>query len=383
MPTIKLSDISHLLFNSAAEGLLVADHTGTILLSNSRLDEMFGYEPQALIGGKVEQLVPPNVRTQHNTHRQHYHDKPVKRSMGLGRDLSAVRKDGTSFPVEISLNHFEIDGQKLAMALISDITQRKQLDHELKALNSRLEQEVKDRTRELVLALEREKTINEMKSRFVSMASHEFRTPLSAILSSASLAEKYGERNDQEKQQKHFARIRSSVTNMTDILNDFLSVDQLEQGALNTESTSFNLAELMAEVLEQMSGLCKMRQRILHQHEGNELVHADRKIILNILLNLLSNAIKYSEQNISLYSRLTNDQVQIKVSDRGLGIPENEQKHLFEKFFRAGNVTNIQGTGLGLSIVKRYVELLDGTLSFESSEGIGTTFTVEFASKKL
>lgn len=228
-------------------------------------------------------------------------------------------------------------------------------------------------------ALEKEKALNEMKSRFVSLASHEFRTPLGTILSSASLIARYEKSAQQANRSKHVNRIKSSVINLTGILNDFLSLSKLEEGKIDIQKEQFDVQKLINEVLEEMSSITKAGQNIIYHHYGE--VHdfiQDPKIFKNILINLISNAIKYSPtgKTIHVQTTIENKQMCLEVKDEGIGIPEKEQKNLYERFFRASNAGNIQGTGLGLNIVKRYVNLLQGAITFESEEGRGTTFKV-------
>lgn len=237
-----------------------------------------------------------------------------------------------------------------------------------------------ERTCELTEALEREKELSELKSRFLSIASHEFRTPLSTILSSTSLIDKYNKEEQEENRKKHTARIKSSVKNLTDILDDFLSLDKLEQGKVNVNAEIVNLYELSVEIIEELNGILKTRQVIYLSFNGDRNIVQDKKILRNVLLNLLSNAIKYSGEHKSIYLsvEVENNLVSMKVKDEGIGIPEEEQKNLFSKFYRAKNAFNIQGTGLGLNIVKRYVELLEGDITFVSKQNEGSTFTIIF-----
>ncbi len=271
---------------------------------------------------------------------------------------------------------------------------------EIRKLNASLEKRVEQRTRDLALALqeleqtnatlvkaekeimktlEKERELNALKSRFVTMASHEFRTPLSTILSSASLIAKYSAPDDEPNRQRHITRIKSAVSNLTAILNDFLSISKLEEGKVVCNPVFFDIEELTHEVAEEMTGVTKEGQQIQCRHLGDKNVILDKNLIRNILINLISNAIKYSKEGKSIDVRTTlqNAHLQIEVEDRGIGIPESEQTHLFTRFFRAQNASNIQGTGLGLTIVKRYVELMQGSIEFRSVENQGTTFAIK------
>jgi PAS domain S-box-containing protein len=229
-------------------------------------------------------------------------------------------------------------------------------------------------------ALQREKEMSELKSRFVSMASHEFRTPLSAILSSASLIEKYPATDQQIQREKHVKRIKDSVNNLTNILNDFLSLDKLSSGKIMVNYSLVNPKQLIAETLCEIDVLKKEKQQINFIHKGvEEMCLLDEKIYKNVLINLTSNAIKYSKDDgiISILSMQSSNELVLRVVDHGIGIPLTEQKNVFDRFFRANNVTNIQGTGLGLNIVKRYIDLMEGSITFESTPEVSTSFEVK------
>lgn len=369
------------LFEYATIAILVISRDGLIELINPAAEKLFGYNNAELIGHPLEMLIPGDLRQRHVQHRTTYFDKPKARPMGRGIDLFAQKKEGHIFPVEISLGYYQLEGEMLAVAFVTDITERKQMEQQLKEANELLEKKVIERTFELTEALEREKELSEMKSRFVSMASHEFRTPLSAVLSSISLVETYKDPEHDEKRKKHIERIKASVRNLTDILNNFLSLDKLEQGKIEAERSQFDISEFMEDIIEEMDNMLKKKnQRVIYSHSGEKEIVLDRKILRNIMFNLLSNAIKYSPENTEIFVSIKVDDknVVIAVKDNGMGIPEQEQKNLFKNFFRANNTVNIQGTGLGLSIVKKYVELLHGSINFESKTGSGTIFTVQF-----
>ena len=243
-----------------------------------------------------------------------------------------------------------------------------------------LEKQVRDRTKELVKALEKEKELNELKSQFMSIASHEFRTPLSTILSSVSLLSHYNTEEHQVKHNKHIRRVQSMVKNLTTILNDFLSLSRLQEKEIKTEPAFFDIIQFSRNVIEDMQTVAKDKQKLTYQHIGKvENIETDPHILKNILINILSNAIKYSkvDTTISLITQLTDSQLIVKIIDQGIGIPKEEQSLLFDRFFRASNVENEQGTGLGLNIVKHYTELLSGTISFSSEVGKGSTFTIK------
>jgi PAS domain S-box-containing protein len=226
-------------------------------------------------------------------------------------------------------------------------------------------------------ALEHERELSELKSRFVSTASHEFRTPLSTILSSVSLLSRYTSLDEKEKRDKHIQRIKGAVHNLTGILNDFLSLDKLESGMVKGSPVIFNFPEFIQEVCDQLTPTLKKGQYIKFQHTGDSEIYLDKQVLNNILVNLLSNASKYSGQKpVKLLTGLSDGQLSIAVEDQGIGISKEDQKHLFERFFRSKDAINIPGTGLGLNIVKKYLDLMDGTIETSSVLGEGSIFTV-------
>ena len=394
------------LFEFATEGILVINKSGKIIMANPAIERLFGYDKDQLLDHEVELLIPARFLGNHTSHRDNYTAHPKPRSMGIGMNLFAKKKDGSEFPVEISLSPFEdVDGQ-FTIAFIIDITARKQIEDavlhqkkELEKLTNELEKRVKDRTmileealhdlensrEELSAALEKEKDLNELKSRFVSMASHEFRTPLATILSSLSLVTKYGEINDEAGQAKHMARIKTSVSHLTEILNDTLSISKLEEGKVSLAFTYFDIELYIGGTLQELQVIAKRGQQLNYSHSGIKNVYMDIKVLKQILFNLVSNAIKFSDENsrIDIFTQAYPAQITIQVTDYGMGIPDEDKEHLFERFFRAQNVINIQGTGLGLNIVAKFVELLNGNITFESQYGKGTTFFIKIPNKHI
>ncbi len=380
------------LFLYATEGILVANEKGEIININPSGEKLFGYESGELIGKKIETLVPQNHLYRHEHHRKAFNERPHARSMGIGTELFGLKKDGTQIPVEISLSPYSTDKGRFVIAFIIDITIRKQAQAKLENYSKELEMQVGKRTMileeaiseleqtktELNEALEKEKELNGLKSRFVSMASHEFRTPLATIMSSLSLVKSYGDRNDKEKQNTHINKIKSSIHNLTDILNDFLSVSKLEEGKVDNVLEEIDIFKYVTDIVSEMQPLTKQGQTLVYNHHGNKKVNMDKRLLTNICFNLISNAIKFSfeEKPILIATEVEPSFIKISIEDKGIGISKADQEHLFERFFRGNNVTHIQGTGLGLNIVAKYVELMKGTIEFESKENEGTTFNI-------
>ena len=409
MENFNHNEILEGMFTDATEGIIVSNSKGQIVLSNPKALQMFGYDNDTMCTLVVEDLVPSRFLHMHKEHRSNYHHNPSPRSMGVGRDLWAKRNDGTEFPIEISLSYVKAVDSMLVVSFVIDITERKKKDNELREanellkktsfqlskLNQDLEQKVQERTLELAemirklteskkevdMALEKERELNNLKSRFISTASHEFRTPLATIMSSVSLTGKYAESMDKNNMFKHIDRVKNSVNHLTDILNDFLSLDKLEEGAVMANPEYLGLNELIATITEEIKSIAKAGQRISFAGlVGNDQIFIDKRILKNIMFNLISNAIKYSNENTNIDIKLSKDAntLTIEIKDQGIGIPLEDQAHIFERFYRANNSGNMQGTGLGLNIVKKYVEILKGDIQFKSVPEKGTKFTLKF-----
>ncbi len=397
------------LFNYATIGIIVTDENGIISNFNKQAEIDFGYSKEEANGKPIEILIPPSLKTKHEEYRQGYYKNPSPRAMGHGRDLFAKKKDGSVFPVEVSLSNYTINDRLFVIAFVIDITVRKQHESvvvkqkeelervtaQIKQLNTNLEKKVEDRTkmlRETLTALEKsklelsdalktEKDLGELKSRFVSMASHEFKTPLSTILSSAYLLEKYNELNEPVKRAKHIARIKNAVNDMKLILDDFLSLDKLDEGLIKANIETLSAADCFSEikiVINEMQVNLKPGQQIIFEQSGDKNVVLDKHLLKNICINLLSNAIKFSPENavINVECLITESNFSLSIKDKGIGISEEDKQHLFERFFRAKNAFNIQGTGLGLHIVAKYLELMNGNIKIESHLNEGSVFTI-------
>ena len=397
------------LFNFATIGIVVTNNAGKIVNFNKYAETQFGYKKDEVLGATVDILLPLSAQPRHEQYRQQYYHHPEPRIMGQGRDLFAQNKDGKTFPVEVSLSHYAINDETFVIAFIIDITVRKadeamlvnqthelnRVTAEIKSMNVELEEKVEDRTKmlrealaelerskaELNIAFEKERELNELKSRFVAVASHEFRTPLSTILSSVCLVDKYTEVNDSQKVYKHVQRIKGAVDSMKTILEDFLSLGKMEEGLVHPELELVGpevIDSILKDLLEELESTMSANHEIKFANTVSQDVLIDRNLTRNVLINLLSNAIKFTESggHITVKSCVENDQFIISVEDTGIGISAEDQQHLFERFFRAKNAAHIQGTGLGLHIVAKYLELINGTITISSKLNEGTTVSV-------
>jgi PAS domain S-box-containing protein len=385
------------IFQEAAIGIIVTNSRFDIILSNHFADKLFGYDASELLGENISRLIPNHLKDRHHGHLENLGpEKPISRPMGIGLDLKAKRKDDSLFPIEISLSHFKASDSMHYIAFVSDVTLKRKVEMELilknqqiNQLNETLEQEVVARTqalqntldklevnaKELAISLEKEKVLGDLKTRFVSMASHEFRTPLTSILGSATLIEKYTKAEDQAKREQHINRIKSSVSHLTEILEEFLSVGKLEDGKLEIHPSEFSVRDFLLDIISDFS---TYKQTIRLELDGEYTCVQDASILRKVIFNCLSNALKFSQKEVVLRVEKQENSAVITIIDQGIGISEEDQKHLFERFFRGGNATVIQGTGLGLHLVDRYMRLLGGNVEIKSELNKGTQLRLQF-----
>lgn len=362
------------IWNFAGAIIIATNEQGLIRFYNPAAERVLGYSAAELIDRRTpvifhdqQELETRRIQFSGETQQpilSDFETLVIKAKLNLPNEheWQYVRRDGTRFPVQLSVSALrDTEGQLTGyLGIATDITERKRAENDLR------------------VALDKEKELNELKSRFVSLASHEFRTPLSTVLSSAYLISKYARAEDQPQREKHLQRIISSVNMLTDILNDFLSVGKMEEGKVQVRMGLFNVKEHISNILSDIQGLQKKKQQVSFSHQGLETLVLDASLLTHIVMNLVSNAIKFSLEGttIDVATSVTPEYFTLSVKDHGMGIPPEDQQHLFERFFRGANVSNIQGTGLGLHIVAKYAELLDGEVSCVSELGQGTTFTV-------
>lgn len=346
-----------LLHNFPDGAISIVDRELRFLLTGGELHQQLGINPSELVGKEIYPRFPKPLR-----------ELMRRKITTLFQDLQVV----TDFELPFHLNGhsyvmdafplMEEDGNvRNCGIMIRNISKLKQTEDTLKT------------------ALKKEKDLNEMKSKFVSMASHEFRTPLSTVLSSAFLIDKYTTTEEQVKRQKHVGRIVSAVNTLTDILNDFLSLGRIEEGRIIPRPTHLDIRKFISSLLDEMENNLKPGQSITFRHTGNAEVYVDGSMLMHILMNLLSNASKFSPEGGIIKIRTISRRgcLTISVKDQGIGISSEDQQHLMERFFRGGNTGNIQGTGLGLHIISKYLELMNGRIHFRSELGHGTEFIIE------
>lgn len=405
-------NILSILLDAVPEGVIIVDVHQKIVKANESVEKIFGYDKNELIDKPLNCLIPPKYRAGHKAHFYSFLNQKGHRQMGQGGNFYGIRKDGSIFPLEIGLNNFNINQDNFVMALISDISIRKLQEQERQKLKDDLEVEVEKRTKDLKKAvtdlkklnvkleienqkrldaesdaksaLKKEKELNELKTKFLSLVSHEFKTPLSGILTSAMLLSKYELTEQQNKRDKHIKTITDEVHYLNNILNDFLSVEKLDKGKINYKFNEFKLSKVINEVVYNANVLLKEGQLIKYPKDIDDIsLCQDEKILELNLSNLINNAIKYSPENSIIDIDISQDDLMttFKIKDEGIGIPEHDQKNIFERYFRAENALHTQGTGIGLNIVKGHLENLNGSITFFSIENKGSTFIMKLPNK--
>jgi two-component system sensor kinase FixL len=383
------------IIENAIDGIITIDEGGRIESINPAACKLFEYAPAEVIGKNVSILMPPPDKEQHDEYLHRYQQTGHAHIIGIGRDVVGLKKDGTQFPFRLGISEVQFSGRKIYAGFIHDINHQREAEERLKEHAVHLEEQVAERTQslnatvaalqiakeEVSLSLEKEKELGLLKSRFVSIASHEFRTPLTSVQLSVSLIEKYAEPFSNANIIKHVGKIKHAVGNLTSILNDFLSLEKLESGKQEPALHDFDLVKFSETITEEMQVLAKQNQNIIYHHTGTKsTVRLDHNLLKNCIINLINNAIKYSGENtfIGFTTEINGRECIITVSDNGIGIPDADQRHLFEAFFRAHNTGTIPGTGLGLNIVARYTNLMNGKIEFKSEVNKGTLFTITF-----
>jgi PAS domain S-box-containing protein len=368
------------LLEAAPDAIIEVDQEGRIVLLNGVAEELFGYEREELLGQLIEILVPANVRAGHHKHRQTYWGHPSTRPMGTGLKLEGQRKDGSLFPVEISLSPVHLkDGFRVA-AFIRDVSERRFAEEQLGAIQASYTKELAAKNRELETRNEEVERANHLKSEFLSGMSHELRTPLHTIVGFTELLEEETQGPLNDKQRRFIRHIHKDSQHLLALINDVLDLSKIESGRLELQREAFPLIEALDETVSSVRPRCdaKSIQIEVKASYGSEL-YADRLRFKQILFNLLSNAAKFTPElgRICVEVSWRKSFVEVSVTDTGIGIPASQHESVFDKFYQVGQrqAGGLEGTGLGLAITRHLVEEHGGSIQLESEPGKGSRFT--------
>ncbi len=350
------------IFDIAIDAIIVVDRSQRILFFNQGAEYTFGYTMKEMLGQSLARLLPERFRTAHEQHIERFAGEPhTSQHMHERSPIWGRRKNGEEFPCEASISKVEREGELAFAVILRDITERRQMEDSLHH------------------ALAEARELSELRSRFISMVSHELRTPLSVILTSSHILESYGLQMSPEQRLEYHDNIKQQVRHLTKLLEDTLAVSRAETVGLDFVPEPGDLERFCRDTATKLQLTTNQTPRILFTTSGGcQIVRFDEQLLWLILSNLLSNALKYSPDGGTIAFTLDchDGQAVIEIRDQGIGIPADDQTHLFESFHRGTNVGAIPGTGLGLAIVGQAVRAHGGSITFTSAEGAGTTFTV-------
>jgi two-component system, sensor histidine kinase len=353
------SELVRSVLDSLPDAMIIIDGSGTILFANRQVPALFGYEPAEVIGAPIERLMPDRFRTRHTGHRESYTRNLRVRPMGIGLELFGMRKDGTEFPVEISLSPIQQGDVVLVAAAIRDVTERKQAQRSLEQARREAEH------------------ANLAKSRFLATASHDLRQPLQTLgLLNGALRRMVRDVDCLEVLQEQ----DRAIDGMSRLLNGLLDISKLESGFIRPAKVDFEIAILFDELRREFSGVAASKGLRFAVDAPHACVHSDPGLIGQVLRNLLTNAIKYTQQGqVELRCEPRGSTYRIEVRDTGIGIAPDQQGLIFDEFYQVGVTPNSSrdGHGLGLSIVQRIARLLDFKVEVSSVPGKGSVFGIE------
>lgn len=358
------------LLENAPVALIIVNRDGQIKFINRETAALFGYDEEELINGPFDRLIPTEARAKHSHHFDTFTQNPENRAMGIGLSISGVRSDGTIFPADIALSYIVIDDAVHYVAFIVDLSDRLQAERA-----AHLQQE-----------LEREKELRELKSRFLSMVAHDFRTPLTLIMSSTGLVRMLGDKITSDQRDTSLQKIDRQVERLSKLLDEVSFINRNELSGHKLQLTPVNVGAFLKQVVDEVTYSTAKPIKITVVCDDLDTYLLDELLLHQIFSNLVSNAVKYSkpeEGKIVLACNFVEDWLHVDVTDKGIGIPEEDQKYIFEVFHRARNVGNISGSGLGLAIVKTAVEAHGGRIDFDSEVGQGTTFRVYLPAQSI
>lgn len=348
------------ILETAVNAIITIDGYGNIDQFNPQAEILFGYSPEEVKGKNVKMLMPDPYHSNHDQFLDNYRKTREPRIIGIGREVEALSKDGSIFPIYLSVGETRIENESMFVGVITDISQQKEIQ------------------KELIKAKEEAETSNRMKSEFVNMMSHELRTPLTVILGYIPVLKKAGKLPVPELVEQIAEDIQHSGDHLVNIISDLLDISKIEAGKLELNSEQLVLKEVIDNAISSIDWKAKKKGIELNVIADEGEFIADQVRMQQVLINLIGNAIKFTEKGeITVTGRDLGNIVEISVQDTGCGIPEKDQQYIFNKFHQVdgSSTRSVGGSGLGLAITKYLVELHDGSIDVESRPGVGSTFT--------
>jgi PAS domain S-box-containing protein len=376
---IRAMDRFRELLEAAPDGIIEVDPDGKIVLLNAATQRLFGYSREELLGESVDMLVPVNLRQRHAEHRSRYLSNPVSRPMGSGLQLYGRRKDGSEFPVEISLSPVRSAEGFRASAIIRDVSERKRAEQLMREMHERFTSALSSANHELELRNQKIEEANRIKSEFLASMSHELRTPLHTIVGFSELLTEELEGPLNDRQKRFMQYIHNDSLHLLELINGILDLSKIEAGKLELNLQMFDSVEVIREVMTSIAPLARAKSTDVELQGCTQLmIKADKVRFKQILFNVVSNALKFTPERgrVGVHCSEKDGFSEFCVSDTGPGIPESEQAAVFEKFHQAGSTQRgvREGTGLGLAITKHLVEQHGGRIWVHSKSGSGSRF---------
>ena len=370
------------LLEAAPDAILKVDQTGCILMMNAVTESLFGYTREELLGKSIEMLVPQASRGTHVAQRAGYWNHPVTRPMGRGLTLYAVRKNGSQFPVEISLSPVDSEQGVCVAAIVRDVTERKRIEEEIRFMEERFNRELTAKNAELERRNREVEQADQLKSEFLASMSHELRTPLHTIIGFSELLAEEIQGPLNEKQRRFVGHIHRDAQHLLELINDILDLSRIESGKVELRAEIFPASEAFKEVVASVRPTALGKSIQIETLVAEEhVLRADRVRFKEILFNLMSNALKFTPSGGRITAAIgESDQPGFycfTVEDTGVGIPADQLEAIFDKFYQVGSTTKgvREGTGLGLAITRHIVELHGGRIWVDSEPGKGSRFS--------
>jgi PAS domain S-box-containing protein len=381
------------IFDQLLDAIFIIDvHEGKILNVNEATLRIFGHLKEHMIGKHFSFIFPPQCSTPNPLNFIQLYGSYI-------HNQNFILSNGSECFMDVMASLTQINQTKFMILILRDVSEQKQMEDQINEMNQELEKKIQERTEKLTLvnqileeeiqkrkqteqelqkALSHEKTVNNLKSKLVSMVSHEFRTPLSVIQNSSDLLKNYAEKISKKEQDEIFVTIESAINRMVQIMEKTLFLGKVESGQQLFEPKRFNLPNFCKELQKEFFN-SKHNRLFIHNHLGTEWIFGDEFLLRQILSNIINNAIKFSKSKVELSIDADETFVYFKIHDHGIGIPNQEKERIFEYFHRCTNASEFRGTGLGLAIAKRCTDLHQGTIDFTSKEDKGTTFVLKIS----